>query len=182
MTMDVSLVGFDAFDKRLAAVPQVAARELRTTMTASLLLIEADARQHVSQDTRRLAGSIHHTITGTGLALEGAVGPSLRYGVVVERGRRPGAKMPPVAALIPWVRRHRLAGVYSPSTKRRRGSKVTQAQQDFRVALNIARAIGRRGIKARPFLVPAYKRNLPEIRRRFAVFGARVLGTLRGGS
>ncbi len=58
------------------------------------------------------------------------------YASVIEYGRRPGARRPPVQALIPWVRdKMGLQG------KAARGA-----------AFAIARKIGQRGIKARPVL------------------------------
>jgi hypothetical protein len=154
---------FDEMDRRLAAMPAVVDRELRHAMTASLLLIEASARSNVAYDTGRLAGSITHTITGAGPTLEGRVGPSVRYGASVEFGRRAGARMPPVDALMGWVGRH----------PRGRG---TRRQQAFA----LARSIQRRGIRPRPFLRPAYRSNRAAINRLFARAGGRVIATLRG--
>ena len=51
-----------------------------------------------------LAGSIHGEVVSYGASLAGVVGTPLEYGEVVEMGRRPGKRMPPVEALIPWVR------------------------------------------------------------------------------
>lgn len=67
--------------------------------------------------------------------------------VYVEGGRRPGARQPPSSALIPWV-------------KRRMGVKDDRAAASL--AYVIARAIGRRGIAARPVL------SSPEMRDRLA--------------
>lgn len=165
--------GADAVDRRLARLPTVTARALRQELTASLLLLEADAKQHVAQDTRALARSITHTIDGTGVDLTGRVGPGLGYGVVVERGRRTDAKMPPVAALIPWVQRHGLAGPGRGKASR------TQAR---RVAFLIARKIARKGIPAHPYLATALERQLPIIRARFARLGVEIVASLRGGA
>jgi hypothetical protein len=71
--------------KRLERLPQVVTFETRRAMSASLLLIEADARRSAPQDTRRLSGSITWNIQGQGLALTGVVGPSVRYGAPVAR-------------------------------------------------------------------------------------------------
>lgn len=154
---------FDEMDARLARMPAVAARELRTAMTASLLLIEGSARSNVAYDTGRTAGSISHQISGSGPTLEGRVGPSVRYGASIEFGRRAGARMPPVEALMGWVGRH-------PSG---RGSRRSQA-------FALARSIQRRGIRPRPFLRPAYRSNRTAINRLFSRAGASVIASLRG--
>ena len=153
-------------DRRLANVAPTMRRVMRRELTASLLLIEADAKQHVAQDTRALARSITHTIEGAGLDLTGRVGPSLNYGANVEFGRRAGAKMPPVDALLGWVVRHGLAR----NPRRARG-----------VAFAIARKIARRGIPPRPYMATALERNLPDIRARFARIGVEVSASLRSG-
>lgn len=61
------------------------------------------------------------------------VGNTAPHAVFVENGRRPGARPPPVAAIMPWVMRH---------------------IGDPRAAFPIARNIGIRGIQARPVLGP----------------------------
>lgn len=57
------------------------------------------------------------------------------YWKFIEKGRRPGAKRPPIVALIVWMRRKRIA-----------------PGKEQRVAWAIATAIARRGIRARPFI------------------------------
>jgi hypothetical protein len=155
--------------RRLNQTAAVMAAELRRAMTASLLLVEADARLNAPHDTRRLAGSITHRIDGEGLQLVGHVGPSLLYGAPVEFGRRPGARMPPVAALLGWVQRH-----FHPVRAR-----VTD-EVLYREAFALARAIARRGIPARPFMQPAFDKNRPQIDALFAAVGARVVASIAG--
>jgi len=156
--------------RRLNQTPEVMAAELRRAMQASLLLIEADARVNASRDTGRLAGSISNRIDGTGLVLEGHVGPSVGYGRYVEFGRTPGARMPPVSALIGWVQRH----FHNP---RQRVTDATLRSEAFA----LARAISRRGIPPRPFMQPALTKNLPQIEALFAAVGARVAAQIVGG-
>src|SRR5262245_55479582 len=125
MPVILRLEGAAPLARALARSPAAVAAAQRQAMTASLLLIEADARRNVRQDTRRLQNSLTHRI--------------------LERGSRP--HLPPVAALRGWARRH---GV-SPYA--------------------VQRAIGRRGTRARPFLLPAFTRSAPRIVRLFAQAG-----------
>ena len=173
----VELRGFDKLDAALRNAGATAANMARPAMQASLLLIEADARNLVAQDTRALRNSLHHTIEADPTGLVGRVGPSLKYGQWVEFGRAPG-KMPPVDALIGWVRRHGLAGTYSVRTHKRLGSRATQASQDRRVAFLIARKIARRGSKPQPFMQPALDRNRRRITALFAAANANVAAEL----
>jgi len=73
------------------------------------------------------------------------------YGPIIERGRRPGGKMVPREALIPWIRRR--LGV--------------SAKEAARAYFPIARAIKRRGLFARQILtaVPAQQMILEMVRR-----------------
>ena len=173
------------FENRLNRYPQVTEANLRRALAAGLLMIEADAKQNVRQDTRRLAGSINHRIDGAYPNLIGRVGPSVNYGAFVEFGRRPG-RMPPVDALMGWVRRHWNAASSRPvpagtlRPRRAAGRGVTQDQIRGR-AFALARAIGRRGIPPRPYLVPAYRRNQAAIEALFARMGVRITAYLAGG-
>jgi hypothetical protein len=160
------------FAARLAAAPADLDSRLRVAMTTSLLMVERDARRTVAQDTRRLSGSITHRITGTGRTLEGRVGPSVQYGRFVEFGRRPG-RMPPGPALVGWVRRH--------SELRFARRTADREAELLRRAWALARAIDRRGIRAQPFLRPAYQRNQPTIQRMFRAARANVVMRLAGG-
>lgn len=173
------------FDRRIQQVPQQLEADIRRTLTASLLSIERDAKRFAPRDTRRLAGSINHQITGTYPRLLGEVGPSVRYGIVMERGRRAGARMPPVDALMGWVRRHWHAAFIGPIARgqlrprRAAGRNVTEADVRQR-AFALARSIQRRGIQARPFMEPAWGRNRADIVRAFERLGLRVIARLAG--
>lgn len=153
MPVSIEIVGASQLSASLGKAASSVSLELKTAMTTSLLLIEGDARRGVKRDTGRLQNSIAHSISGTGL--EGKVGPSVAYGLYVELGRRPG-KMPPLRAIEGWARRHGI----NPFL--------------------VARAIGRKGIKAQPFLIPAFEKNQRRITELFASVGARVLSQVRG--
>jgi len=159
------------FDQRLQRTPEQMSQDMRRTITQSLLWIEADARAMAPHDTRRMAGSIVSRVTGLYPNLVGQVGPSTRYGYFVEFGRRPG-RMPPADALIGWVRRH-----WHPISARRRGiSESTLRSQAF----VLARAIGRRGTRAQPFLGPAFQRNRVRIEQAFERIGVHTVAYLSG--
>src|SRR5262252_4296903 len=169
---------WEAFNRRLQQTPEQMERDMRRTLQASLLLIEADARQMAPQDTRRLSGSINNRITGSYPSLVGEVGPSVNYGLFVERGRPAGARMPPVDALIGWVRRH-----WHPIAERRRGvSRSTLRGEAFVLARAIKRradAVGRFGTM-RPYMGPAYVQNRPRIEAAFARIGLNIIAYLAG--
>ena len=173
------------FMLRLRTSARVMAQEQRQAMQAALLLVERDARANSPQDTRRLLGSITHAINQTptaagNIVLEGRVGPSVRYGAPVEFGRRPG-RMPPPDALLGWVRRH-----WSPrGTTARAGRARNRAwgarEGELRsAAFVLARAIGRRGTPAQPYMRPAYTNNRVRIATAFRRVGLNVTAFLAG--
>lgn len=155
MAIRMTLEGADALVRQLGRSPRIVSEEERRAMTASLLLVEGDARRWVRQDTRRLMSSITSRQRQDGNALVGEVGPSVRYGLYVETGTRP--HWPPAAPLVGWARRH--------------GVSVRAVQI----------AIARRGTRARPFMRPAWFRNVRRVEALFAAAGARIVARLAGG-
>ncbi len=154
--LTIEITGADKLSRGLSkAAGSVLPSETRAAMERSLLLIEGDARRAVPRDTGRLQNSITHRLAGGGGNLTGEVGPSVKYGLYVERGRRAG-RPPPAAALASWSRRH---GV---------------------TPFLVARAIGRRGTRPRPFLLPAYEKHKGTITDLFAKIGLKVVEAARG--
>lgn len=71
------------------------------------------------------------------------------YAPVIEGGRRPGSKPPPIGPIMDWVRRKGVGRQYGPNQAGKR--KVTAKLGDAAIrsiAFAIARAIGKRGIPA----------------------------------
>jgi hypothetical protein len=129
-------------------VPQVRddmSRVIQRVLQLSALTAQREAQQaaYEFKDTATLARSITSDITGT----TARVWSPLTYAAVMEQGRRPGAKMPPPAALAGWARRHGF-------------------QTDPGSLFVLARAIGRRGIAGRFYFrraAEALQRQLPSI-------------------
>ena len=154
MAISLELLGADGLSRGLARSRETVAQEQVRAMTASLLLVEADARRNAAHDTRQLLNSITHRVTTEPGGLLGRVGPSARHGLYVERGTRP--HWPPAAPLVGWARRH--------------GVPVFAVQ----------RAIARRGTRARPFLVPAFTKNVARIVRLFGASAERITVRIAG--
>lgn len=102
---------------------------LRKGLTTSALLVQGEAQRLVPVDTGNLRRTITHRVDGAAIPTFALVGTNAPYAIVVHEGRRAGAAMPPVQALLGWARRH---GGLNPFL--------------------VARAIKRKGIKGRPFL------------------------------
>lgn len=160
--MKLTIVGLEPFLARLASGDAVIERELRTAMHEATLMVERDAKASVPRDTGTLYRSIISEVD-RGPVLRGRVGvlhgPATQYARVVEEGRRAGSRPPPSAAIARWLGR--------------KGG-------DPAMAFVVARSIGRRGIKARPFLGPAVAKNRAPIQALFERARDRLVKHLAG--
>ncbi len=132
-------------------------------------LISRDPRPPVDRSTYRREWHFDDTREGA------SVYNSSPHAGVIEYGRRPGARMPPLAAIEAWVHRKGLVlGVTKKGKRRRLSSRLTPSQisgyqaQVRRVAWLIARSIARRGLPAHLILETAAKHIDVEIRRALA--------------
>jgi HK97 gp10 family phage protein len=137
-------------DAASALVPD----ELERAMTSAVTEIRGEAMRLVPVDTGNLRRSLTHEVVAGGQTVTGRVGTNAPYGRYVEEGTRP--HFPPVAALAGWARRH--------------------GAEPFVVA----RAISRRGTRARPYLKPALAKNQAAIAKEFAEILPRIVKRLGG--
>lgn len=119
------------------------AAPLRRGLATSALLVEGEAKRLVPVDTGNLRRTITHRVDSATIPTFAQVGTNAPYAQAVHEGRKKGS-MPPVSALAGWASRHRVS------------------------AFLVARAIGRRGIPARPFLREALQRMRSQIDRALA--------------
>jgi hypothetical protein len=157
--IDVRIEGLERLQAGVAAGPATLAAEVRGAMTAGSLLIEGAARGLAPKDTGRLAGSITHAISGGGANLQSKIGPSVAYGLYVEKGRGAGKPMPPAGAMAAWMAR-----------------KGIPASASY----VLRRSIGRKGIKARPYMLPAFQQNQGRVTALFMKIGVKVVSRMAG--
>lgn len=92
---------------------------------------------------------------------------SLPHAIVIDQGRAPGARMPPVDAIMLWV--ERVLGIAE--------------SDDFEleeVAWAIAKSIQRRGITPRNFMEKGVRRALPQVESVFEIMGEAIAIALAG--
>lgn len=154
-SIEIRIEGLEKLQAGLSAGPTTLATEVRTAMQAGSLLIEGTARGLAPKDTGRLAGSITHQITGGGANLTSKIGPSVAYGLFAEKGRGAGTP-PPVSAVRGWATRHGM----NPYA--------------------LARAIGRKGTKGKPYMEPAFRQNVNGVIRLFDKVAATVVARMAG--
>lgn len=134
--LQIQVIGQEKLQRALRD-PRIISGPLNRFLERASQTVEADAKSNAPVDTGRLRSSISRRIElGQQRAL---VGSKLPYARAVEFGRPPG-RWPPMSALQPWARRHGFpAG--------RQG------------AFLVARKIAFKGIRPRPYLVPALENN-----------------------
>ena len=109
-----------------------------------------------------LAGSIHGAVVSHGMPIEGVVGTPLEYGIVIEEGRRPGQRMPPVGPIALWAQRK--LGV---------SGKVARS-----VGFVIARSIGKKGFKGAHMFRKAWERSERWVQDELATIADKVVERL----
>lgn len=142
---------FENLERELAKdaqLPKLAVEAIRTAvkLEGPRLVqeqIEAVSPQPVDRGTYRRSFRFQN-IPGGATAYNYA-----SYAPVIEAGRRPGAKGPPLQAIIDWVKRKGLGIQFGPKQKGKRGParRLTDAAARG-IAYTIARAIKRRGLPA----------------------------------
>ncbi len=118
--MRIELRGLEELRKKLN--PNVLlGKPLREAMLKSVLFLEAEVKSRTPVDTGRLRGSITHSIAPDPIPLWAKVGTNVEYAPFVEEGTRP--HWPPIEAIKPWARRHRLSPWAVAVAIARRGTK-----------------------------------------------------------
>lgn len=165
-----------AIEAQKAAIETVRAMHgppMVRAMTRAALLVTRTARQVAKVDRGRYRASIMPEIVTSGTTVEGWVGSNLAYAPFVVLDTKP--HWPPLAPILEWVRRNRLAGKYSVGTRRRIGRRATREREDLRVAWAIRRKISRVGTKGDQSLIRGITDNSERI---VTLIGEGVTGAL----
>lgn len=121
---------------------------IEKAVLASVKLIEADAKNGVPKSTGHLARTITSGLSEKGIhQVTGIVGCNAPYAAAIEFGRPPsksasGTPLYKRRSFILWVKNH---------------------LGDEKLAYVVARAIHRKGFKAKPFMFPAVQKNMSKI-------------------
>ena len=165
----IEIEGLDKLKSKLKS--KTAAGPARKFLTRSGNEIIAKAKPLTPVNVGTLRRSIDKEVaTDTPVPTFVKVGTRVTYAPFVEFGRKPG-KMPPDNAIRTWV------------TQKNRGSLGTRDPQALdRITFQVRRAIGRRGVKARPYLVPGFEQAVPMIQRHVYTFADELEEAYRRGS
>lgn len=153
LVLDIDLAGIDETVANIDGFPADLGRELGIAMGSSLQFLHGQVsdRAGVFADSGRLADSINQQIISPFPNLVGAVGTPLFYGIVMEYGRRPGKKQPPVDVMKLWVKRV---------------LKVPEEEIDS-VAFLVGRKIGTYGIEGKHYFKEGLEASEPHINSLF---------------
>lgn len=129
--------------------------DAQTTVIAAIQDSGEHAKPYPLHDTGELLNSFAPTpVQITGTQVEGVVGTQLPYALVMEEGRTPGKRPPPVGPIRLWAQRK-----FGGAIRAVRGLATARGFSDLGrrtvaegLAFVIARSIGRKGIQARHFV------------------------------
>lgn len=93
----------------------------------------------------------------------GSLPPEWQQYAATFKGKKMGSFEQFLKALVEWVHRKGITGTYSVKTRKRTGSKDTQASEDRQAAYLIARKILLKGIPAQPFMYPAFEASKKQL-------------------
>lgn len=127
MTLSAEVKGLEALQKKLRS--PLFKQPLRNLLSDAADIAEIKAKRAAPKDTSSMARNITPDVGSTKAKV--SLPRNLEYYHVMEFGRKPGGKLPPLPAIAAWARR-----------------KGISASAVF----PIARAIARRGIKGRFFM------------------------------
>lgn len=121
-------------------------------MNESLGYLQGEVQKRTPIDTGLGRGSVFTDLRGQPAGLRGIVASPLVHMLVLERGRKPGGRMPPVEAIRAWLVR--------------KGG-------DASMAFVVARAIARRGLPAHKMFEESAAKGLGTVR---AIFSRHLRG------
>lgn len=164
--MEISYsIDIENLKKLIAECPQVYAEEALQLLREVVTVLEGRVVEHTPVGVggeAGLRGSIASDAYIRAREIVGTVGTPLAYGEVVEHGRTPNQAMPPVDALVPWVR-----------------AKLDVPDDEVRsVAFLVARSIGKKGFKGADMFAKAFNELEPWIMAQLRGLPARVAARL----
>lgn len=159
----ISVAGLDALRRGWAQAPGVTRRLLLAAMTQATLLVEREVKEGMPRGATGLtAASVSSDAFSTPAGVLGVVASSQPSATFLELGTKP--HMPPVDALIPWVRA--VLGV--------------DAKRAPSVAYLVARKIARKGTEPRQPFANALARTQGQVLRMFEDAAGQVAAHLGG--
>lgn len=149
--------------------PDVIKTALGAAMYEAIQLLEGEVKKRTPTGVYGAQGGLLSTIHGEVMdkgapAVKGIVATQSKYGEVVEKGRTPGAKMPPEGTLIRWME-----------------LKLNMdAETAKKMEFVVRRKIGRKGFPGAHMFERAFDENLEKVRAIFNRKGFEIARALNG--
>jgi hypothetical protein len=131
---------------RLPGLPARVETDAATILRRVVLEGEARAKRRARKDTGHGRRSITHRVDRTANAIIGRFGTNVGYMEVMEKGRRPGAALPPRGALLGWMRRHGIPAANEYVIRRAIARKGIPGDHVFRDTLADVTPLARRSL------------------------------------
>ncbi len=147
------------------SAPGVVHEEMLRAAEVSVALLQGSIVPRVPVDRGFARQGVQASVTGEGVDVTGRVFDPVAYAVPLEAGSQP--HFPPTDAIAGWVRRKGIA---------------SDEREVRSVAFLIARAISRRGTRARNFFRDGVAEAGAKVRARFAAVPGLILRRLGGGN
>jgi len=123
-------------------------REMSSAMEQSLALLEREVRRNEPNDRGTLRTGTRGILISPLRGIVGVIGPAERYAEVMEKGRRPNKRRPPIDVIMGWLKRTDKGKAFVRSIKEKyKIKKKTTALKS--AAFLKARAIGKKGIRGK---------------------------------
>jgi HK97 gp10 family phage protein len=192
--MDGITFRVEGLDKMIAALGKMSKKveaQVVQEFNASALKIQSDAKKNVPVNLGTLRNSIQLTSATNGNKIIYTVGTSVSYAPYIEfgtpgtqskenlkipagyedfamqfKGKSQGKFKDMVLALAEWVTKQGIVASYSIKTQRRTGNKKNNAKKDLSAAWAIAISIIRKGVRAHPYLIPAFEAEKINLRKK----------------
>ena len=184
MSVILKLSGIDNLINDLGKLNKALANDVGDEIAASALNIERNAKKLAPANFGTLRRSIHSSRLAKltyQIEASASYAPYIEFGTGGKvsipvgyegyastfKGQKKGTYYDFLMALVEWIKKKGIkAGTYSVATKRRLGNKSTKFNEDVAMAERIAYAILRKGIRAQPFLIPAFQQEIPQLFKR----------------
>lgn len=142
-------------------------------LNLGLQTVQGYIEDEVPVNTGALSQSFISEVTGSQIAdMEGRVFSPLAYAIVIDQGRTPGARMPPIDAIELWVKRKGIAKASNSNF----GALSELDQEDTlrSLAWAIAKKIQRDGIKPAYFMQAGWDRAAPKVEGVFEIMAEMI--------
>lgn len=144
LRLTIKLAGDGDILARFGVLKKELERQRRTAMLKAVILLRDTARDMIHSPEGKARRGIRNDVTGSGDSLKGIVRSRSVQSIFAQRSRGPNKKMPPVKAIMRWLKR--------TGQLRSRSS-----------AFLVARAIAKRGTRGQYVMARALEAKRPDV-------------------